>query len=156
MWDALHHEPLWGDRAQQSTEHQRQYYTEDPCHVQQPQFREAAHRSSALTANSVPGFPGEYDDEWVISRQGRQQLFWFRFSINKKSSESNKSCQSGQQQIRSVLIFHYLIKWINLIQYLASSRLKPSPNKLNAHSLTSVYEDKYRPLRMAHIQPGMG
>lgn len=77
------------------------------------------------------------------------------FPSIKKSSESNKLCQSGQQQIRSVLIFHYLIKWINLIQYLASSRLKPSPKKLNAHGLTSVNEDKYRTLRMAHVQPGM-
>lgn len=66
------------------------------------------------------------------------------------------SCASQvNNRFRSVLIFHYLIKWINLIQYLASSRLKPSSKKLNTHALTSVNEDKYRPLRLAHTQAAM-
>lgn len=61
------------------------------------QFGEAAQQNSP--DSSAPGFPGEDDDRRVSSRQAREQLFWFRFSINKKSSESNTSCQSGQQQI---------------------------------------------------------
>lgn len=53
---------------------------------------------AVLAASSAPGFPGENDNRWVSSHQAREQLFWFRFSIN-KSSESNTLCQLGQQQI---------------------------------------------------------
>lgn len=68
-------------------------------HFPQLHFGEAAQQSTALTARSAPGFPGENDDKWVSSYQAREQLFWFRFSINKKSSESNTLCLLGQQQI---------------------------------------------------------
>lgn len=44
----------------------------------------------------------------------------------------------------SVLVFHYLIKEINLIQYLPSRGIKPSPRKLNTHALTSVRGDTGR------------
>lgn len=74
----------------QWAEHQRKYPQEVLPHIFHSHSLE---RQPDLLLASLD------DERRVSSCQAREQLFWFRFSINKKSSESNTLCQLGQQQI---------------------------------------------------------
>lgn len=151
MWDRPYHEPILKSHSLATNWTPEAILLRGfPSHVQQPQFREAAHRSSVLTARSIAGFPGENDDKWVRSHQAIEQLFCFRFSIAKKSSERRKFCQLGQQQIPECSGFSLFDK-MDKPQPIPTKQKVKTLFKETKHTLWWM-KTSISPSVMAHIQ----
>lgn len=92
--------------------------------------------------------------KWVSSRQGREQLFWFRISTTKKSSESNNLHQLDQHQIPECPGFSLFDK-VDKRHAILSQQRDITLSKEIKHSCCHIYFERHK-VGQGCVEPAPG